>query len=91
MVVADFYARWCGPCKQMTPKIVKLAKDLEGIVFFLKVDVEASEEVAEKYKVKDLPTFLLFSNGQKVGKMSGADEPKLRKLIHDYLTKSFSD
>lgn len=91
LVVADFYARWCRPCMQIGPKIVKLAKDFEGIVYFLKVDVDVSKDVADKYKVKDLPTFLLFANGEKVGKMSGADESKLRKLIHDYLTKSFSD
>jgi len=75
----------------MVPKIVKLATDFEGIVYFLKVDVDSSEEVAKKYKIRELPTFMLFANGEKVGRMTGADDARLRKLIHDYLTKSFTD
>lgn len=62
IVVVDFYASWCGPCKQLGPRIDQLAKEMRNVKF-LKVDVDAYETLATKYKVKSMPTLLFFKKG----------------------------
>jgi len=80
LVVVDFYATWCGPCKQISPKIEALSGELPNVVF-LKVDVDECEDVAVKYKISCMPTFIFFRNGEQVDSFSGANEPKLRETI----------
>ncbi|RXG67305.1 Thioredoxin-2 [Armadillidium vulgare] len=64
LVVVDFYATWCGPCKTIAPKIEALSKELENVVF-LKVDVDDCEELSQRYKISCMPTFLFFRNKEK--------------------------
>ncbi|KAL7648651.1 UNVERIFIED_CONTAM: hypothetical protein RMT77_000558 [Armadillidium vulgare] len=80
LVVVDFYATWCGPCKTIAPKIEALSKELENVVF-LKVDVDDCEELSQRYKISCMPTFLFFRNKEKIDSFSGANEPKLRETI----------
>jgi len=70
-VLVDFWAEWCTPCKKMLPVIDQLATDYEGRVKVVRVDVDANPTVSDKYGVREIPTFLFFKNGKKVGKLVG--------------------
>ena len=63
-VLVDFYADWCGPCKMMGPVVEQLAQELEGQVKVGKINIDDHPEVAEKYHVMTIPTFLFIKNGQ---------------------------
>ena len=67
LVVIDFYATWCGPCKVIAPKVVEMAASMDNVVF-LKVDVDENEDASQEYKITAMPTFLFFKNGEKVQK-----------------------
>merc|ERR1712156_805449 len=80
LVVVDFFAEWCGPCKKIAPIIEGWSKEMSDVVF-LKVDVDVSEEGAEEYNVSAMPTFIFFQNGVKIADMMGANEGKLKEMI----------
>ncbi|KAK2724140.1 thioredoxin-2-like [Artemia franciscana] len=80
LVVIDFYATWCGPCKMISPKVQEMAEAYADVVF-LKVDVDESEELALEFNVNCMPTFILMKNGQRAAEFSGANAEKLRELI----------
>lgn len=71
-VVVDFTATWCGPCKQLAPIIDKLADEFEGKVKVGKVDIDENPAISRKYGIKNVPTVLVFRNGQKDGEVLGA-------------------
>jgi len=81
LLIVDFHAQWCGPCKMIAPKIVAMAEEMKDKCIFAKVDVDEAAEIAEEYEIQAMPTFLLFANGMKVDSMAGANEAKLRDLI----------
>jgi len=83
LLIVDFYAQWCGPCKVIAPKIVAMAEEMKDTCTFAKVDVDEAQEIAEEYGIQAMPTFLIFANGMQVASMAGANEAKLRKLITD--------
>ncbi|XP_053198954.1 thioredoxin [Scomber japonicus] len=79
LVVVDFTATWCGPCKQIGPEFVKLSEKPENKnVVFLKVDVDDAQDVSSHCDIKCMPTFLFYKNGAKVDEFSGAN---LQQLI----------
>ncbi|MBK8805301.1 MAG: thioredoxin [Bacteroidales bacterium] len=63
-VLVDFYADWCGPCKMMGPILQRLAADLEGKAKILKIDVDKNPQAAQKYGVRNIPTMLIFKQGE---------------------------
>lgn len=78
-VFVDFYASWCGPCKKIAPTLIKLSEEYTN-VFFCKVNVERAVEVSDKYNIKAMPTFILFTkDGYK--RIQGADVDKITKLL----------
>jgi len=81
LLVVDFHAQWCGPCKMIAPKIVKMAEELKDSCLFAKVDVDEAQEISEEYEIQAMPTFLCFANGVKVGTVTGANEQKVREMI----------
>eukprot|EP00116_Pleurobrachia_bachei_P015681 sb/3475943/ len=92
LVVADFYASWCGPCSKITPKLNGLAGDdkYKDTVVFVKVDVDDAEpEFLEKMEVNAMPTFRFFKNGSMdpIDLFIGAIEPKLRAVINKNMPK----
>ena len=70
-VLVDFWAAWCGPCRMVGPIIDELSNEYEGKVVVGKVDVDANQEFAAKYGVRNIPTVLVFHNGEVVGKQVG--------------------
>ena len=71
-VLVDFYADWCGPCKMMAPVVEKLAEEMDGKLKVGKLNVDEEEELAARYRVFNIPTFLVFQNGQVAGNCVGA-------------------
>ncbi|MDC9722911.1 MAG: thioredoxin [Urechidicola sp.] len=70
-VLVDFWAAWCGPCRMVGPVIEEIATDYDGKAVVGKVDVDANQEFAAKYGVRNIPTVLLFKNGEVVDKQVG--------------------
>lgn len=70
-VLIDFWAAWCGPCRMLHPIIDELEKDFGDKVVFGKVDIDQNQEYAAKYGVRNIPTVLLFKNGEVVEKQVG--------------------
>lgn len=70
-VLVDFWAAWCGPCRMVGPIIEEIAKEYEGKAVVGKVDVDANQEFAAKYGVRNIPTVLVFQNGEVVGRQVG--------------------
>jgi thioredoxin 1 len=72
VVFVDFYAEWCGPCKMTGPIIDELAKEYEGKAVFYKINVDENNQLAGKYNVFSIPTFIIFKDGQPVDQFVGA-------------------
>lgn len=70
-VLIDFWAAWCGPCRMLHPIIDELEKDFGDKVVFGKVDIDQNQEYAAKYGVRNIPTVLIFKNGEVVEKQVG--------------------
>lgn len=82
LVLVDFWATWCGPCRMIAPVIEELADEYEGKVTIGKLNVDEQGSIAEKYGVMSIPTLLLFKNGQIAEKIVGfRGKPDIAKII----------
>ncbi len=82
LVVVDFYATWCGPCKTIKPKVDELAVELkQDKVFVVNVDLDESAELKAEYGISSMPTFILFKNAEKVDMMTGTNLEQLKEII----------
>ncbi|MCB1181508.1 MAG: thioredoxin [Chlamydiia bacterium] len=82
VVLVDFYADWCGPCRMLTPVIEELAKEMQGKITVAKVDTDQSINVATKYEVTSIPTLILFKDGAAVDRVVGLkDLDSLREMV----------
>lgn len=70
-VLVDFWATWCGPCRTISPIIDELATELEGKAVVGKVNVDDNSEIPQNYGIRNIPTLLVFRNGELVDKMVG--------------------
>ena len=75
-VLVDFWAEWCGPCRMVGPIIDELSKDFEGKAVIGKIDVDSNQEFAAKYGVRNIPTVLLFKDGELVSRQVGVAPKK---------------
>ncbi|ADQ67725.1 thioredoxin [Halogeometricum borinquense] len=83
VVLVDFYADWCGPCKMIAPTVNSLAAETTATV--AKVDIDQNQTLASQYNVRGVPTLLLFSDGDPVEQVVGVrDKSTLRGLIEQY-------
>ena len=71
-VLVDFWAEWCGPCKQLAPIISEIAQNNEGKLDVVKVDVDANRDLAVQYGIRSIPTLMIFKDGEAVGTEIGA-------------------
>ena len=86
LLVIDFWATWCGPCRMVGPIIEELAKEYDGKVAVGKCDVEEAEDVATELGIRNIPTIIFFKEGQIVDKVIGAQpkaalDAKFQKLL----------
>ncbi|KAK3693688.1 thioredoxin-like protein [Podospora appendiculata] len=83
IVVADFYADWCGPCKMIAPTFEGLSTKFSkpNKIAFCKIDVDSQRDVAQQYSVRAMPTFLILHNGAVINTIQGANPPALAAAV----------
>ncbi|MAJ24287.1 MAG: thioredoxin [Rickettsiales bacterium] len=75
-VLCDFWAEWCGPCKQISPILQELAEDFQEKVLIAKVNIDENPEIPSKYGIMSIPTLILFKNGELIATQIGLVEKK---------------
>jgi len=75
-VVVDFWAEWCGPCKQIGPALEEIAAEMGGKVKIAKVNVDDNPNAPSRYRVRGIPTLLIFKDGEEVSRKVGADSKR---------------
>ncbi len=86
-VLVDFWAEWCGPCKQVAPVLEEISEEMAGKIKVAKVNVDENPQVPSSYGVRAIPTMILFKDGEAVGTQVGV-QPKSRLV--DWINQSIS-
>ncbi|MDB5257294.1 MAG: thioredoxin [Chitinophagaceae bacterium] len=85
LVLVDFYATWCGPCKAMAPILEQVASSVKEKAKIIKIDVDKNPAAASAYQVQGVPTLVLFKEGKILWRQSGVVQAnELEKLIQQY-------
>jgi len=83
VVLVDFYADWCGPCRMMTPVLEGVAKEVKGKAVIGKLDIDSAQNIASQFQVTSIPTLILYKDGKEVGRLVGLrDAAALKEFIH---------
>ncbi|XP_063698642.1 thioredoxin-2-like [Culicoides brevitarsis] len=84
LVVIDFFATWCGPCKVIAPKLEEFSEKYADKIVVLKVDVDECEQLTERFNITSMPTFVFLKGGETKDSFAGANAEKLEKFITQY-------
>jgi thioredoxin 1 len=84
LVVVDFFAVWCGPCRYIAPAIERLQEEYKDTVVFIKVDVDKLPDLAQRCGVAAMPTFIFYKGGKKVDDLTGANEQVLKEKVRKH-------
>ncbi|HEX8190617.1 MAG TPA: thioredoxin [Pyrinomonadaceae bacterium] len=85
-VVLDFWAEWCPPCRALAPTFEELAKQYEGRVRFLKLNVDENQQVPQRFGIKGIPTLVFFDGGREVERVVGASSKSaLERVVEKYV------
>lgn len=84
VILVDFFADWCGPCKMVAPAIEELSKEMAGKAKVVKLDVDRSPDIAQKYGIMNIPTIMIFKNGVAVEKIVGFQPKHVLKSKLEY-------
>lgn len=88
-VLVDFFAEWCAPCKQMTPELEALSRELEGKALVLKVDIDRAQRLAGMLRIQSVPTYIVFAQGRPVAAERGVvSRARLRELVDPFLPRA---
>lgn len=84
IVLVDFWATWCGPCKKLTPILNEVSQEMKDTVYVVKIDTDENPKTSEKYKITCLPTLLLFKDGKLISAKEGfVTKSKITKWIKE--------
>ena len=72
LIIVDFWAPWCGPCRMVAPIVEEISKDFEGKIKVFKLNTDENPNVASQYGIRSIPTLMIFKGGQKVDTVVGA-------------------
>ena len=79
LVLVDFWATWCGPCKMLSPIINELSDEFQGKVKICKYDVDSARDIPERYNIMSVPTLILFKNGEILSQKLGLSSKQILK------------
>ena len=86
LVVVDFFATWCGPCKMLSPILEKVEEDSKGEFNIVKIDVDESYDVAKKYGIMSVPTMIIFKDGDEQEKIVGLRQKnQIEDAVRNYI------
>ena len=87
LIIVDFWAEWCGPCRMVAPVIEELAKEFQGNVVFGKLNVDENRQTATRFSIMSIPTLIVFQNGEEKRRLVGArSKAQLTSELSDFLS-----
>ena len=86
VVIVDFFADWCGPCKMLAPIFEEVGNEMEGKAKFIKVNVDEARDIADKFRISTIPTMIVLKNGEKKEVSVGfMPKEKIQEMVEKHL------